>query len=62
MRCASPTARGCKVAQKIMAGAVGEPLVAGTAARIFTGAPIPPGADAVIMQENTTSRGQRGRS
>src|SRR5688500_9945876 len=46
-----------KVAQKSMAGAPGEPLVAGTAARIFTGAPIPPGADAVIMQENTTSEG-----
>ncbi len=46
-----------KVVQKIMAGAPGEPLVAGTAARIFTGAPIPPGADAVIMQENTTSEG-----
>src|SRR5687768_6754039 len=45
------------VAQKIMAGAPGEPLVAGTAARIFTGAPIPAGADAVIMQENTTSEG-----
>jgi molybdopterin molybdotransferase len=46
-----------QVAQKIMAGAIGEPLVAGTAARIFTGAPIPPGADAVIMQENTTTEG-----
>ena len=46
-----------KVAQKIMAGSIGEPLVAGTAARIFTGAPIPPGADAVIMQENTTTEG-----
>jgi molybdopterin molybdotransferase len=46
-----------QVAQKIMAGAIGEPLVAGTAARIFTGAPIPPGADAVIMQENTTAEG-----
>jgi molybdopterin molybdotransferase len=45
------------VAQKIMAGTVGEPLIAGTAARIFTGAPIPPGADAVIMQENTTAEG-----
>jgi molybdopterin molybdotransferase len=42
-----------KVAQKIMAGAVGKPLEKGTAARIFTGAPIPPGADAVIMQEHT---------
>ncbi|MEO8202423.1 MAG: gephyrin-like molybdotransferase Glp [Betaproteobacteria bacterium] len=40
-----------KVAQRIAAGAVGVPLAAGTAARIFTGAPIPPGADAVVMQE-----------
>jgi molybdopterin molybdotransferase len=40
-----------RVAQKIMAGAVGKPLEPGTAARIFTGAPIPPGADAVVMQE-----------
>ena len=42
------------VAQKIMAGAVGAPLTAGTAARIFTGAPIPKGADAVVMQEHCT--------
>ena len=40
-----------KVAQKIMAGSVGKPLEPGTAARIFTGAPIPAGADAVVMQE-----------
>ena len=40
-----------RVAQRIAAGSVGEPLAAGTAARIFTGAPIPPGADAVVMQE-----------
>jgi len=45
------------VAQKIMAGAVGKPLEAGTAARIFTGAPIPPGADAVVMQEHATVEG-----
>jgi len=43
-----------RVAQKIMAGAVGRALEPGTAARIFTGAPIPPGADAVVMQEHTT--------
>jgi molybdopterin molybdotransferase len=43
-----------KVAQRIMAGAVGKPLAAGTAARIFTGAPIPPGADAIVMQEFCT--------
>ena len=40
-----------KVMQRIMAGSVGRPLEPGTAARIFTGAPIPPGADAVVMQE-----------
>ncbi len=41
-----------KVSQRIMAGMVGKPLEPGTAARIFTGAPIPPGADAVVMQEH----------
>lgn len=39
------------VSQRIPAGTVGLPLQPGTAARIFTGAPIPPGADAVVMQE-----------
>src|SRR6266480_3047038 len=34
-----------KVAQRIQAGAIGGPLEPGTAARIFTGAPIPPGAE-----------------
>jgi molybdopterin molybdotransferase len=43
-----------KIAQKIMAGSVGRPLEPGTAARIFTGAPIPPGADAIVMQEHCT--------
>ncbi|AQA17933.1 molybdopterin molybdenumtransferase MoeA [Halioglobus japonicus] len=42
------------VAQRIAAGQVGEQLEPGTAARIFTGAEIPPGADAVAMQENCT--------
>jgi molybdopterin molybdotransferase len=46
-----------KVAQKIMAGSVGKPLEPATAARIFTGAPIPPGADAVVMQEFCTAEG-----
>jgi molybdopterin molybdotransferase len=40
-----------RISQRIPAGSVGKPLEAGTAARIFTGAPIPPGADAVVMQE-----------
>ena len=48
-------ARKLKVSQKIMAGAVGKPLQPGTAARIFTGAPIPAGADAVVMQEHCTA-------
>ncbi len=42
------------VSQRILAGSVGEALAPGIAARIFTGAPIPPGADAVVMQEHTT--------
>lgn len=40
-----------KVTQRIPAGHVGQPLQPGTAARIFTGAMIPAGADAVVMQE-----------
>ena len=40
-----------KVTQRIPAGSVGKPLEAGTAARIFTGAPVPQGADAIVMQE-----------
>jgi molybdopterin molybdotransferase len=39
------------VSQRIVAGSVGTRLQPGTAARIFTGAPIPVGADAVVMQE-----------
>ncbi len=39
------------VSQRIPAGTMGETLKIQTAARIFTGAPIPKGADAVVMQE-----------
>ena len=39
------------VSQKIFAGHSPEPLAEGTCARIFTGAPMPEGADAVEMQE-----------
>lgn len=39
--------------QRIAAGQVGVALQPGTCARIFTGAPIPAGADAVVMQEHT---------
>ena len=48
------------VAQRIPAGSVGAPLAAGTAARVFTGAQIPPGADAVVMQEQCTPQADGG--
>ena len=51
--CASGDAR-LTVSQRIPAGHVGEHLDAGCAARIFTGAMIPDGADAVVMQEQCT--------
>jgi len=35
------------------------PLVSGTAMRIYTGAPVPQGADAVVMQEQTDREGDR---
>ena len=53
----SPGAR-FRVTQKIMAGAVGKPLEAGSVARIFTGAPMPAGADAVIIQEHSQLAGE----
>ena len=42
-----------EVSDRIAAGRVGKPLVSGTVARIFTGAQMPPCADAVVIQENT---------
>jgi molybdopterin molybdotransferase len=42
---------GLPVSQRIPAGGAGEPLAPGTAARIFTGAPVPEGGDAVVIQE-----------
>jgi molybdopterin molybdotransferase len=47
-----------RVKQKIMAGSVGTKLEPGTAARIFTGAPVPPGADAIEMQEHACVEGE----
>lgn len=40
-----------EVSARIPAGANPEPLKEGTVARIFTGAPIPRGCDAIVMQE-----------
>jgi molybdopterin molybdotransferase len=42
------------VSQRIPAGASGHALAPQSVARIFTGAPIPVGADAVVMQEDCT--------
>lgn len=39
------------VSQRIAAGSAAQPLRPGSAARIFTGAPVPEGADAIVMQE-----------
>ena len=53
LRAADVPAAGTRlpVSQRIPAGNVGHELAPGTAARIFTGAPLPPGADTVVMQE-----------
>ncbi|MEY4590990.1 MAG: hypothetical protein RL497_3066 [Pseudomonadota bacterium] len=40
------------ISQRVAAGCAPEPLAAGSAARIFTGGEIPPGADTVVMQEH----------
>jgi len=46
-----------RVSQRIPAGQTGVKLEMGTAARIFTGAPVPEGADAVVMQELCQQQG-----
>ncbi|HKX40173.1 MAG TPA: gephyrin-like molybdotransferase Glp [Burkholderiaceae bacterium] len=57
LRCADVPAAGTSlpVSQRIPAGSVGQPLQPGTAARIFTGAQVPPGADTIVMQEQATA-------
>jgi molybdopterin molybdotransferase len=59
MRAADVPAAGTRlpVSQRIPAGHVGTELAPGTAARIFTGGLIPPGADAVVMQEQCVADG-----
>ena len=63
LRCADVPAIGAllPVSQRIPAGAVGEPLQPGSAARIFTGAQLPAGADAVVMQEQCEAVGDAVR-
>jgi molybdopterin molybdotransferase len=46
------------VAQRIAAGQLGQALLAGQCARIFTGAPVPAGSGAVVMQEHTEAAGE----
>ncbi|MCB2263686.1 MAG: molybdopterin molybdotransferase MoeA, partial [Candidatus Thiosymbion ectosymbiont of Robbea hypermnestra] len=50
-----------RVSQRIPAGTVGQLLEPGTAARIFTGAPVPEGADAVGSQALCAREGDRVR-
>ena len=59
LRAADVTGPGqvLRVSQRIAAGHAAEPLAPGTCARIFTGAPMPAGADAVVMQEDTIEVG-----
>jgi len=53
------TGQSFVVSQRIPAGHVGTELKSGTIARIFTGATIPPGADAVVMQEDCVVNGDQ---
>ena len=50
---------GLVISQRIPAGVQGKPLQPGSAARIFTGAPVPEGADTVLMQEVCRIEGER---
>jgi molybdopterin molybdotransferase len=51
--------RGLVISQRIPAGVQGKALQPGAAARIFTGAPVPEGADTVVMQEVCRAEGDR---
>lgn len=52
LRLADQAAGPLVISQRIFAGQAPQPLQPGTCARIFTGAPVPEGADCVEMQEN----------
>jgi len=55
---ATPGSR-LRISQRIPAGAAPEPLEPGTAARIFTGAPVPEQADSVVIQEVCRQEGEQ---
>lgn len=63
LRCADVPEPGVvlPVRQRIPAGVVGQQLQPGSAARIFTGAQVPAGADAIVMQEQTAAQGESVR-
>lgn len=52
LRLADWQGESLSVSQRVLAGDAPQPLQPGTCARIFTGAPVPAGADTVEMQEN----------
>jgi molybdopterin molybdotransferase len=60
LRAADVPAAGTRLplSQRIAAGQVGQALAPGSAARIFTGAQVPAGADAIVMQEQTEPAGE----
>jgi molybdopterin molybdotransferase len=60
LRCADVPQPGTvlPVTQRIPAGSHGQPLQPGQAARIFTGAPVPAGADTIVMQEDCEPVGE----
>ncbi|MFJ3485240.1 gephyrin-like molybdotransferase Glp [Pseudomonas sp. NPDC090202] len=57
LRVSDWTGEPLPVSQRIFAGQAPQPLQPGTCARIFTGAPVPEGADCVEMQENAEVQG-----
>lgn len=63
VRCADwqNSATAFVVNQRIAAGSTGDVLGLGCAARIFTGAPVPEGADAIVMQEDCAVDGSQIR-
>ena len=58
VRAADCGAGPLQISQRVPAGKVADALTPGTAARIFTGAMIPAGADAVVMQEQCRAEGE----
>ncbi len=58
VRLAEACAGALPISQRVAAGTAPAPLEPGTAARIFTGAPVPAGTDTVVMQEHCRVDGE----